>query len=231
MSDRSLTLVRLDDLESARTNPKLHDLESLAASLGRFGYIEPIVRDGRTGRLVSGHGRAESIRAARDAGQDPPEGVEVGADGAWMVYVATGWASKDDDEADAAVIALNRVGEKGGWDKVALADMLQSLDGNLVGVGYSATDLSDLLAECSRDQTETFSTERTSGATTRADSSLEEREEKYQEKDTRSFVLDYDLAEYEVVQRRAAAARQELGVSTTAEVFEALVRQWGEENP
>ena len=230
---RTLALLPLDDLESARTNPKTHDLDSLGASLERFGYIEPIVRDDRTGRLVGGHGRTESIRAARDAGQDPPEGVEVDDEGNWLVPVVTGWASKDDDEADAAVIALNRVGEKGGWDKEALVEMLANLTttSNLKGVGFSEGDLDDLIAECSRNQTEAFSTDRHGTGAARSDSSLEEREERYREKETRAFVLDYDLEEYEVIQRRAAAAREELGVGTTAEVFEALVRQWGEEHP
>lgn len=143
MGDRRIEYVNVEELTGAPRNPKDHDEETLDASLERFGYIEPIVRDDRTGRLISGHGRTEAIRRRKLAGGAPPEGVEVAPDGRWVVPVMVGWASRDDAEAEAAVIALNRIGERGGWKRDVLAEMLAEMgDGpGLAGVGYDRSEL------------------------------------------------------------------------------------------
>lgn len=137
----------IDRLVEAERNPKAHDDEGLDASLERFGYIEPIVMDERTGRLVSGHGRLRRLAARRERGEDPPEGVERRARNRWWAPVNRGWRSADDDEAKAAVIALNRIGERGGWLRDPLAEMLAELNSGpgLGGTGYSPADLDTLL--------------------------------------------------------------------------------------
>lgn len=139
----------IDRLVEAERNPKAHDDEGLDASLERFGYIEPIVMDERTGRLVSGHGRLRRLAARRERGEDPPEGVERRARNRWWAPVNRGWRSADDDEAKAAVIALNRIGERGGWLRDPLAEMLAELNSGpgLGGTGYSPADLDSLLAD------------------------------------------------------------------------------------
>jgi hypothetical protein len=65
---RRLEYVPLDDLQPAARNPKRHDLPAIGRSIDTFGYVEPVVLDERTGRLVAGHGRVEQLRAARDGG-------------------------------------------------------------------------------------------------------------------------------------------------------------------
>jgi ParB-like chromosome segregation protein Spo0J len=148
MTARNLILVPLDDLSGDPRNPKAHDLAVIGDSVGRFGYVEPIVRDDRTGFIVSGHGRTAALRRAFDESpSSPPDGVEVGLDGRWLVPVLSGWASKNDDEAAAALIALNRTTETGGWDDVQLMDLLDQLadaEAGLVGVGYDDSDLANL---------------------------------------------------------------------------------------
>ena len=42
----------LSSLEGDPRNPKAHDVSTITASVGRFGYLEPIVLDGRTGRAT-----------------------------------------------------------------------------------------------------------------------------------------------------------------------------------
>lgn len=149
MTARTLAYRSLDDLVADPANPKAHALDTLGASVNRFGYVEPIVVDDRTGYLISGHGRRETLLAARDEGQEPPDGVQVAADGSWLVPVITGWSSKNDADARAALIALNRTGEVGGWDDGSLLALLERLaddEGGLTGVGYDEGDIEALQA-------------------------------------------------------------------------------------
>jgi len=142
---RHLDYVSIDELPAALRNPKAHDLDALAESISRYGYVEPVVVDERTGRLVSGHGRVEQLRRLRDAGQTPPDGI----DGDWRVPVVRGWSSRSDAEAEAFVVAANQLTIRGGWDPRLLADTLQAIqstDLGLVGVGFTDAELADLLA-------------------------------------------------------------------------------------
>jgi len=146
MPDRTLTYFPLAQLQADPANPKAHALDTIGESIGRFGYVEPIVLDERTGFIVSGHGRTKALRDAKGRGEAPPEGVQIGERGEWMVPVVGGWASRNDAEARGALIALNRTGELGGWDDEQLLAILERLsaEDSLVGVGYDEDDLKDL---------------------------------------------------------------------------------------
>jgi ParB-like chromosome segregation protein Spo0J len=142
---RAITYLALDEIIPADRNPKRHDHETLSASFRRFGFVEPIIRDDRTGKLVAGHGRVDELRMARARAADaPPPGVVLDDDGTWRVPVVSGWASANDAEAQAYVIASNRAVELGGWDESiltdALADLEQLGDQAFAGVGYSLDD-------------------------------------------------------------------------------------------
>lgn len=146
--DRYIEYMPLDDLLTAPKNPKAHDLDTIGDSLDRFGVIETIVIDERTGQLISGHGRMEKLgqlegayQAQVDAGVEPdtevPEGVRIADDGTWRIPVTRGWASADDAEAEAALVAVNAIGE-GRWDRPVLFEILDRQKGNLTGIGYDA---------------------------------------------------------------------------------------------
>ena len=91
---------RLADLVPADRNPKGHDEAMLDGSIDQYGYVELITEDGRTGKLIAGHGRLEALARREAARPDqPPEGVVRGDDGAWLVPILVGWSSRDDDEA------------------------------------------------------------------------------------------------------------------------------------
>ena len=147
--DARLTTVYLplDSIDRAERNPKDHADEDIDASMDRFGYMEPMLLDDRTGRLVGGHGRLDRLIARRDNDDEPPEWIVVDDDGTWLAPVTRGWESIDDAEALAAGIALNRIGEKGGWKPDELTSILRELadtDQGLDGLGYTDVDLRSL---------------------------------------------------------------------------------------
>ncbi len=117
-------------------------LDGIGSSISRFGYVEPIILDERTGRIVAGHGRRETLLRMRAAGEAPPTGVRA-HNGDWLVPVVRGWTSKSDKDAEAYLLASNRHVELGGWDDSELAALLQDVE--LEGTGFSQDDLTGLL--------------------------------------------------------------------------------------
>lgn len=116
---RKLVYRDLDKVVEADLNPKDHDDEGIEASLARFEFVEPIVEDGRTKKLIAGHGRLAALRRLRDAGGEMPPGI-TSVKGKWFVPVLVGWRSKNDDEARAYLVASNRLSELGGWNHAEL---------------------------------------------------------------------------------------------------------------
>ena len=146
---RRLEMMPLNAITGADSNPKRHDDVGIGASIGRFGYVEPVVIDERTGRLVAGHGRTQALRVAKAAGATPPQGVEMGDDGVWMVPVLRGWASRSDTEAEAYLLASNQLTQTGGWDNASLGEMLKSLEaqGALEGTGFDEEGIAQVLKD------------------------------------------------------------------------------------
>lgn len=87
MSELHLEYLPLSTLQIAPRNPKRHALDALGASVNRFGFTEPIILDERTGRLVAGHGRRETLLKMRDAGQTPPAGIRAEG-GNWLALLS-----------------------------------------------------------------------------------------------------------------------------------------------
>lgn len=145
---RRLVYVSIDELTPADRNARLHDLPDLQAKMARFGFLDPIVIDERTGKIVGGHGRMETLQQARAAGLEAPEGIKVTKAG-WFVPTMQGWASKSDREAEAANIALNPSPNDPGFDQELLAEILGSLakSNELEGTGHDAASLEALLEE------------------------------------------------------------------------------------
>lgn len=144
--------VRLSAVERWPRNPKAHDLSAIQASLRRFGFVAPIVRDDSTGRLVAGHGRLEALLGLRRTGQAPPARIEAEADGEWLVPVLCGVSFANEREAEAYLLADNRLTEVGGWEEALLVDALRDLrdvDG-LAGIGWSSREVDALIRAADR---------------------------------------------------------------------------------
>lgn len=147
MAQLKLEYTNLADLKAAVRNPKTHQIADIQQSIARFGYVEPMVIDERTGRLVAGHGRATSLAEMKAKGEDPPEGVTV-KDGDWYAPVVRGWKSRSDADAEAYLLGSNQLVIGGGWDDTQLRAMLGDLSaaGALAGVGWSDKELQKMLA-------------------------------------------------------------------------------------
>ena len=113
-------------------NPRINDpaVPHVAASLQRFGWRQPLVVK-RSGEIVAGNTR---LKAAELLG---------------MESVPVAWFDGGDLEAKAYAVADNRTAEYATWDLASLAEILKELreEDTLDGVGYSDTDINELLAE------------------------------------------------------------------------------------
>lgn len=146
---RWLDYMRLGALAPAERNAKRHDQGALGRSMDAHGFLEGLVLDERTGRLLGGHGRMEQLQARKAAGGAPPDGLMVTDDGDWLVPVQRGVHSRDDLHAEAMGLVLNRLVERGGWDPQLLTQQLQELEakqGGLDATGFTRADLDDMLA-------------------------------------------------------------------------------------
>lgn len=142
-------------LQPAEVNPKMHDQPAIIASLQAYGFTEPALLDERTGRLSAGHGRREALITMKEAGDPPPRGVFVDDDGDWLMPVTRGWASRDDTEAAAYLLASNQLTIAGGWHMKSLSELLGEVatdSGHLLdSLGFTADDIDDLLRRTDSD--------------------------------------------------------------------------------
>lgn len=126
----------LDRLRPYESNPRRHperQLEQLAASITRFGFVDPILVDGDAG-ILAGHGRLE---AARRLGLERVPVIRLDHLGP--------------DERRAVRVAHNRLGELSTWDRDLLAGELSELseDGSLdpETLGFLDEEVDKLLDE------------------------------------------------------------------------------------
>lgn len=228
--NRQIDYLPLNSLKPDPRNPKDHDKHTIDASISRFGVLDPIVRDERTGYIISGHGRHKAFTAMRERGETPPEGVKINDEGEWLVPVMTGWSSRSDTESAAALIALNRTTELGGWVDESLLELLEDLeytDDGLTGVGFSESEIDDLrakLEEIEIEAREDTGWEDGSDGTARG-LSIQEHTEIYESQSRRMLVLDYPVEEYREVVSRLRALRGERGHDNNSDVIAELLAE------
>lgn len=156
MTDERLQVryVALDTLVLWDRNPKRHDPEQLALSIRRYGFkdppkFEPSLNGGRGG-IVEGNGRAEVLRAMQEAGEEPPRGIGVDAEGAWAVPVLFGVDARSRQEAEAYGVDHNALTL--GGSGLAVEDLLRLFDEEaLEGLLRDAPDASELLVSLGAD--------------------------------------------------------------------------------
>jgi ParB-like chromosome segregation protein Spo0J len=138
--------VPLDKLIRWPRNPKEHDLGAINQSIERFGFVNPIIVDETSGKIVAGHGRVDTLQQLKVSGAKAPAGITT-AGNTWLVPVIRGVAFKSESEAEAYIVADNQLTILGGWDDAKLGQVLADLaaqDG-LDGTGFDKDDVDDLL--------------------------------------------------------------------------------------
>lgn len=121
----------LKSIRTAKYNPRRISesaLESLKSSIERFGFVDPVIVNDRTGTLVGGHQR---VRAAKELGlkEIPVVGVNL-----------------DEAEEKALNVALNKI--SGEWDLNLLRGVLEDVKSeglDLALTGFSADEITSLL--------------------------------------------------------------------------------------
>lgn len=106
--------VKISELKEAPYNPRQISSEArngLKASMERYGYIQPIVWNKRTGYIVSGHQRVSILK-------------EEGVKSVSVVVV-----DLDEDEEKALNITQNNEYITGHWDNDKLDELLAGLKG------------------------------------------------------------------------------------------------------
>ena len=156
MAELEIRYEDLDDIISADSNPKDHDLGVLYQSMKRFGFTNPIIMNESTGKLLAGHGRLQTLQMMKDNGDDAPKRIDIAKDieddriETWYVPVLYGVSIDNVSEAQAYLIADNRLTELGGWKPMDLMDNLTEIleeTGNLDGTGYDLDDVEDILSD------------------------------------------------------------------------------------
>lgn len=128
--------MKLNDIDVATYNPrkKLRSgdkaYERLKSSILTYGYIDPMIYNEKTGRLVGGHQRLQILQ-------------DLGVEKAQVSVV-----NLDENEEKDLNIRLNRV--QGEFDNEALAEVLNDLVNesfNLDDIGFDQEEFDDLIAQ------------------------------------------------------------------------------------
>lgn len=132
---------RLADLIPAEYNPRKDlqpgdpEYEKLKMSLDKFGYVDPIIWNKRTEKIVGGHQRAKVM-------------MDLGMTEAEVVVV-----DFDLETEKALNVALNKI--SGDWDKDKLALLitdLQAADFDVSLTGFDAAEIDDLFKDSLKDE-------------------------------------------------------------------------------
>ena len=128
------------DLLPADYNPRKDlkpgdaEYEKLKRSIEQFGYVEPVIWNKTTGRVVGGHQR---LKVLMDMGMTKVDCVVV---------------EMDEDKEKALNIALNKI--SGDWDKAKLALLIADLQGADFDVsltGFEPAEIDDLFKDTLKD--------------------------------------------------------------------------------
>lgn len=134
--------MKLEDINPAPYNPRVElqpgdaQYEALKNSLGRFGLVEPLVVNRKTGNLISGHQRLNILKA---------QGIEEAE-----VIVA----DLDEEAEKAANIAMNKI--EGEWDYDKLDEIFEGMDREeLKFTGFEPGEVASMYEEALEEEVET----------------------------------------------------------------------------
>lgn len=116
-------------------NPGDEEYEKLKRSIEQFGYVEPVIWNRTTGRVVGGHQRLKVL-------------IDMGINDVDCVVV-----EMDENKEKALNVALNKI--SGEWDKDKLALLISDLkaeDFDVSLTGFDAAEIDDLFKDTIQDK-------------------------------------------------------------------------------
>jgi|WetSurMetagenome_2_1015567.scaffolds.fasta_scaffold442124_2 hypothetical protein len=133
----------LSSLKPAKRNPKRHDIDGIKASFRRFGCTKGVaIVNEANGHMVVGHGSREALLEMKEAREPAP--ARIRAEGAeWFVPVVRGVQFTSEREAEAYLIADNKLTEAGGYNERLLGTMLQGM--TIDGLGIKPLEAQSLI--------------------------------------------------------------------------------------
>lgn len=126
----------IKDLIPADYNPRKDlkpgdpEYEKLKRSIEEFGYVDPVIWNRRTGRVIGGHQR---LKVLQDLGYSEVDCSIVDI---------------DEDREKALNVALNKI--EGDWDLPKLKDLLEEIDTGLFDIeitGFDLDEIEDLMTQ------------------------------------------------------------------------------------
>ena len=155
MSDKETLIrkIKLSEIKTADKNPKDHDVGSIYQSMKRFGFVAFPLVNSTTDKLLAGHGRLKTLHMIKSEGEFVPANIEVDKDGDWLVPCIYSATIEDEAEAQAYLLADNRLTEIGGYNNMDLLDSLQEVikeTGSLDGTGWDLDSIEDIIADMER---------------------------------------------------------------------------------
>jgi DNA modification methylase len=138
--ERRVEIIEVSRLTAYKGNARTHSkkqIQQIADSIGRFGFLNPILIDD-AGQIIAGHGRAE---AAKLLGITAVPAVRI--------------SHLSEAEKRAYILADNRLAEKAGWDREILAIEMQGLidlDFEVELTGFSTADVDIVLDDAAEAQ-------------------------------------------------------------------------------
>tara|TARA_B100001123_G_C15308018_1_gene1023367 strand:+ start:396 stop:956 length:561 start_codon:yes stop_codon:yes gene_type:complete len=116
-----VVILPIDKIQPWEKNPrKDHAVKQIQASMEAFGYLNPILVQASSNRIVAGHGRYQALK-------------ETGVERVPVISLDI-----PDEKADMYTLADNKIAELSNWDFTQMADLLlefdaQNFDVNLLG--------------------------------------------------------------------------------------------------
>jgi hypothetical protein len=214
--ETSIQYLPADSLQAWSRNPKKHDKKAMVKSLERFGFTAPVLLDETTGRIIAGHGRVEAVLELKASGKPAPLRIRVDGD-SWFVPVVRGLSFASEAEAEAYLVADNRLTEIGGWDDDMLMAMLSDIQVSAGDEAFAGTGFTDREVENLMRKTDV---ERDQGPT------VEEKADGFVNATIKQIVLFYDSETYDSVLDRLNAAMQATGVKNHTDLVTLLLEKF-----
>ena len=122
--DLSIEYIPLHELRKMERNPKLHSPD-IEESYEKYGYVDPVIIDEGSGKLVAGHGRVERLEIMQEEGKGPPERIKMDSTGAWLVPVIRGVTFESQDQAEEYGVTSNALVIAGGFNEAELEALIE----------------------------------------------------------------------------------------------------------